>query len=326
MLFKNELEPSVVHWQLDLKRRETSSDVVTRLVEDLMLACVHGLATDVRMLLANARAAKVDIISGNTCLHSAAIHGHLDVLTILLDNQVDANQTDSDGVTALHWACYTGSAEMASKLLSHGASVSCRDSNQCEPLFLAAQHGHLKLVRMLLHAKASVHTVNRVGRTALMLACIRGRKDIVRLLLIYGSDPFAQDANGLSSLDHARAHRRTAIFQMLFESSMNRSASRLPLRRERRSLVSEVREAEPDETDAWERDMGKICSRMNKEIIGDLYARLVDFKQQNLGEEIALPEPMPRLDPTAQKGRTAAERLMAEERSDAESPWLSSTV
>mmetsp|Transcript_38839 Transcript_38839/g.72877 ORF Transcript_38839/g.72877 Transcript_38839/m.72877 type:complete len:320 (-) Transcript_38839:232-1191(-) len=319
MLFKNELEPSVVHWQLDLKRRETSSDVVTRLVEDLMLACVHGLATDVRMLLANARAAKVDIISGNTCLHSAAIHGHLDVLTILLDNQVDANQTDSDGVTALHWACYTGSAEMASKLLSHGASVSCRDSNQCEPLFLAAQHGHLKLVRMLLHAKASVHAVNNLGRTALMLACIRGRKDMVQLLLIYGADPFAQDASGLSSLDHARAHRHTAIFQVLFESSMNRSASSLP-------FVMETEENEPEQTDTWERDMGKICSRMNKEIIGDLYARLVDFKQQNLGEEIALPEPMPRLDPTAQKGRTAAERLMAEERSDAESPWLSSTV
>mmetsp|Transcript_38840 Transcript_38840/g.72881 ORF Transcript_38840/g.72881 Transcript_38840/m.72881 type:complete len:324 (-) Transcript_38840:232-1203(-) len=323
MLFKNELEPSVVHWQLDLKRRETSSDVVTRLVEDLMLACVHGLATDVRMLLANARAAKVDIISGNTCLHSAAIHGHLDVLTILLDNQVDANQTDSDGVTALHWACYTGSAEMASKLLSHGASVSCRDSNQCEPLFLAAQHGHLKLVRMLLHAKASVHAVNNLGRTALMLACIRGRKDMVQLLLIYGADPFAQDASGLSSLDHARAHGRTAILQMLFESSMNHSNSSLRLRR---NQCLEAEEAEPEETDVWERDMGKICSRMNKEIIGDLYARLVDFKQQNLGEEIALPEPMPRLDPTAQKGRTAAERLMAEERSDAESPWLSSTV
>mmetsp|Transcript_35863 Transcript_35863/g.68789 ORF Transcript_35863/g.68789 Transcript_35863/m.68789 type:complete len:324 (-) Transcript_35863:284-1255(-) len=323
MLFKNELEPSVVHWQLDLKRRETSSDVVTRLVEDLMLACVHGLATDVRMLLANARAAKVDIISGNTCLHSAAIHGHLDVLTILLDNQVDANQTDSDGVTALHWACYTGSAEMASKLLSHGASVSCRDSNQCEPLFLAAQHGHLKLVRMLLHAKASVHTVNQVGRTALMLACIWGHQDIVQLLLVYGADPFARDASGLSSLDHARAHGRTEVFKLLGNTLMHRSNSSLKLLNNR---CSETEEVEPGQTDTWERDMGTICCRMNKEIIGDMYARLVDFKQKNLGEEIALPEPMPQLDPTVEMRRIGADGLLVEEFSDAESPWLASTV
>jgi len=319
----HEMDPSVIVWQRKRNGEELPCDLATQLIDDLMSACAHGLATNVRMLLINARVANLDILSGNPCLHSAAIHGHLDVLIILLEYQADPNQTDSHGVTALHWVCFTGSVEMASKLLAYGASVSCRDSNQCEPLFLAAQHGHLKLVQMLLHAKASVHAVNNLGRTALMLACIRGRKDIVQLLLIYGADPFAQDASGLSSLDHARAHGRTAILQMLFESSMNHSNSSLRLRR---NQCLEAEEAEPEETDVWERDMGKICSCMNKEIIGDLYARLVDFKQQSLGEEIALPEPIPQFDPAAQMGRIGADGLMVEECSDADSPRFSSTV
>lgn len=211
--------------------------------------------------------------------------------------QADPNQTDDGGVTALHWACYTGNVDIADRLILYGAHVNSQDSNQCQPLFLAAQHGHLKLARMLLHAKADVHAANNLGQTALMLASARGHAEVVRLLLVYGGVPLAQDFKGMSSLDHARSHRHTAVFQILFESCMNRTKSQEVGGSGNAADCSfsvGADQAEASSMDSWEKHMSQICCRMNKEIVGDLYARLFDFKQKYcMPEEIALPEPTP---------------------------------
>jgi len=255
-----------------------------------MSACSHGLTAEVHRLLLEARTANVDVHNGNTLLQTAAIHGYLDVLVVLLEMRTDPNGADDSGVTALHWACYSGNLEMAEKLIAWGADVNARDVNKCSPLFLAAQHGHLRLTRVLLHARASVHSVNNQGRTALMLASSRGHADIVRLLLVYGCEPLVQDVNGLSSLDHARTRRHTAVFQLLLDSCMNRMNSHeqgSQGRPARRSFAETVNEVELESSDSWEGHLSELYCRMNKEIVGDLYARLIDFKQQNLAPDQA---------------------------------------
>lgn len=195
---------------------------------------------------------------------------------------------DEDGVVALHWACYSGNVEMISCLLAHGAQHDAADVTGCRPICLTSKHGHLQAMRTLLHTKACVHTVDQQGRNCLMLAASMGHFDLVRLLLLYGADPVVEDVSGLSALDHARVGKHGVALDVMLQSCIVRVHA-FEKKQKLQCCLHRVnsfqcpepsQDEDPGYSDSYEAHQTDIYLRLNREVVSDIFERLMSFKQR----------------------------------------------
>lgn len=205
----------------------------------------------------------------------------------LQESNANPNASDNDGVTPLHWACYLGDVKLITPLLAYGANVSSVTKDGTRPLLIAASYGHVRAILLLLHAGANLSDVDSKGRTAPMLASARGHTDAVRLLLLYGADPSILDGSKLSAADHAFTARHNTVLDVLLHACLNR----IPQEKSRRCSdcphpphtrkLARSRSAAQDEDDSWQKHQQDLYDRLSKEIVGDLYARLWNFRTGN---------------------------------------------
>jgi len=87
------------------------------------------------------------------------------------------------------------------KLLDKGANIETRGMLEQTPLIIASSEKSKDIVKLLIDRGCDVNAVDGFGTTALH-AGVRNF-EITKMLLAAGSDPWKEDKNGLTPLDHA---------------------------------------------------------------------------------------------------------------------------
>ena len=165
-------------------------NIVTRYKQHvLILACGHGDATLVELLLASG----VDVsVSGTkrynyqipyeeaTPLHAACANSHLHVVELLVDHGADIEKTNESSATPLIAAVRANDLTVIRSLLDAGADVN--HAVDVTPLSEATRKGKLEIVEELLSAGAIIGGPS-TKENALTRAC-RGRQHIVTELLL----------------------------------------------------------------------------------------------------------------------------------------------
>jgi len=258
-------------------------------ITSLRNACMYGDLAAAQRLISEGADPTVKGQSGHTCLHIAALHGQVHVLEYLLvKRKTEPNVFDNSGASPLHWACYSGNMRMISMLIDCGASANVDDSNGSQPLILTAIYAHLPAMLALLKAGANVHAVDHSGRTALIMAAARGNLEEARLLLLHGSDPLHVDDSGFDCMEHARMGKhhdvlkmlknsllvgKTTVCQAIKNADFVRSASQVDLR-----MKPSKQEHLDGCSDTWSEHQSELYMLLNREVVGDLFQRLMNFK------------------------------------------------
>ncbi|SIR29377.1 hypothetical protein SAMN05421578_11073 [Paenibacillus macquariensis] len=91
-------------------------------------------------------------------------------------------------------------------------------------LIPASEHGYVEVVKELLtRSDVDVNHVNDLGWTALMEAIILNnggetQQRVIEILIEYGADVTIPDRDGVTPLEHARAHHFVAIERILIDA------------------------------------------------------------------------------------------------------------
>ena len=185
-----------------------------------------------------------------TPLHYAAKNGHLDMIRFLLEKGADLAAADKHGWsvlqyavrystprtvetlidlgaalghverkgwTCLHLAARNGQADIARLLLERGANVDQTQDQGWNALHLAVRYGQPDTISTLLEYGIDINAANR-GWTALHLAALNGHTDIASILLNKGAETDAENAEGQSPLDIARAEGKETIAAIILEA------------------------------------------------------------------------------------------------------------
>ena len=120
--------------------------------EDLVQAAALGFIDMVRCLLL----AGMDVnerlhrFKGITALMLACRHGHADVVTLLIDFGAHIEAWDSDGDSAMTAAIRNGDVDIVRLLIGHANCVNSLHRCNVSPLMMASSAGHSGIVRLLL--------------------------------------------------------------------------------------------------------------------------------------------------------------------------------
>ena len=138
------------------------------------------------------------------------------------------DQVLSTGATALLRAAKGGDVEAVKLLLRYHANVELPTEDGITPLMAAAGMGHganptrgryktdaqgAECSRLLIEAGGKVNERARNRRTALHAAAQHGWNDTVKLLMASGAELEAEDATGLTPLDHAAGRYQRAFLE-----------------------------------------------------------------------------------------------------------------
>ena len=155
----------------------------------LILACKHGDATLVELLLANGADVSVSGTKLNcyrmpyeeaTPLHAACANNHLPVVRLLVDHGADIEKTNESSATPLIAAVRANDLSVIRLLLDAGAEVN--HAVDVTPLSEAAEKCELEIIEELLSAGAIIGGPS-IKENPLARAC-RGRQHIVAELLL----------------------------------------------------------------------------------------------------------------------------------------------
>lgn len=161
---------------------------------------------------------------GLTPLHIACIHGKAAIVEILLDMGADVNSKDLNECIPLHYAASRGHQNALLLLLHSGADINQTNIDKNTPLHLAVNNGHMNCVKALIYfaehgrKKMKINCTNEFGNTPLHLAAKWGYEGIARLLIENGAEPSLQNKHGKTSFDCAH---NLKILQVLKSSSPN---------------------------------------------------------------------------------------------------------
>lgn len=152
----------------------------------------------------------------------AATHGNK-VVTVraLIEAGADINLQDDIHDNPFLYAGAEGLLDIVKLLIDAGADPAITNRYGGTALIPASEHGYVEVVQVLLtRSKVNVNHVNNLGWTALMEAIILNdggekQQQVIQLLIEYGADVTIPDKNGITPLEHARAHHFTAIERLL---------------------------------------------------------------------------------------------------------------
>lgn len=128
----------------------------------------------------------------------ACKHGHAELVRLLLDRHGQFEVRDSNHISALSHAAAIGSEQIVDILLGRGAMVDPVDDQQRTPLHHAIRGGHAEVARQLIAAGADVNHLcpkEPGGYTPLHRCVTAGEAmvDVARLLLERGAERDAAD-------------------------------------------------------------------------------------------------------------------------------------
>ncbi|XP_013199735.2 ankyrin repeat domain-containing protein 27 [Amyelois transitella] len=146
---------------------------------------------------------------GLTPLHVACIHGKATIVEVLIDMGADVNARDLNECTPLHYAAARGHQNALLLLLHSGANINQANIDKNTPLHLSVNNGHMNCVKALIYyaehsrKKVNINSINENGNTPLHLASKWGYEGIARLLIENGAEPSLQNKCLKTAFDYA---------------------------------------------------------------------------------------------------------------------------
>ncbi|XP_068631741.1 ankyrin repeat domain-containing protein 27-like [Battus philenor] len=146
---------------------------------------------------------------GLTPLHVACIHGKAAIVEILLEMGADVNATDLNESIPLHYAASRGHQNALLLLLHSGANINHANVDKNTPLHLAVNNGHMNCVKALIYfaehgrKRMKINCINETGNTPLHLAAKWGYEGIARLLIENGAEPSLQNNHNKTAFEYA---------------------------------------------------------------------------------------------------------------------------
>jgi ankyrin repeat protein len=143
-------------------------------------------------LLLNKYKAIVDLstFDGSTPLHVACEHGFADIVQLLIASQANINAKMNDGTTAIMLACQNGHLPIVQMLVSTGqCNLNIQRLDGVTALFLVVQNGHEAtfdyLVANVDNIKETIDLPREDGASPIFKACQKGYESLVNKLLKY---------------------------------------------------------------------------------------------------------------------------------------------
>lgn len=188
---------------------------------------------------------KQEMTNMETSLLAATEKQETNTVISLLKKGAYINITDSKGRTPLMIATYKNDVKTAKALIEAGADVNIQDDMKNNPFLYAGAEGYLHILKLTIDAGADPSLTNRYGGTALIPASEHGyidvinelltrtsvdvnhvnnlgwtalmeaivlsngnetQQQVIRLLIEHGADVTIPDNDGVTPLEHARAH------------------------------------------------------------------------------------------------------------------------
>lgn len=177
----------------------------------LHAAARQGDVQAIASLLAAGSALEARDPSGSTALLVATRENQVGAARALIEAGADVNAQDGIHDSAYLYAGARGHLDILKMTLARGADLRSTNRYGGTALIPAAERGHVETVRTLVQAGVAVDHVNNLGWTALLEAVILGsggerHQQIVDILLEAGANPALADREGVTPLQHARAH------------------------------------------------------------------------------------------------------------------------
>lgn len=199
---------------------------------------------------------KKEMTNMETALLTATEKQETNTVISLLKKGTDINITDNKGRTPLMIATYKNDIKTAKALIEAGADVNIQDDMKNNPFLYAGAEGYLHILKLTIDAGADPSLTNRYGGTALIPASEHGyidvikelltrttidvnhvnnlgwtalmeaivlsngnetQQQVIRLLTTHGADVNIPDNDGVTPLEHARAHNFEEIEKILLE-------------------------------------------------------------------------------------------------------------
>ncbi|UKS27051.1 ankyrin repeat domain-containing protein [Paenibacillus sp. HWE-109] len=155
----------------------------------------------------------------------AATHGNkVETVKALIEAGADINLQDHKRDNPLLYAGAQGMLEIVQLMIDAGADPAITNRYGGTALIPASEHGYIEVVKELLsRSKINVNHINNLGWTALMEAIILSngkekQQQVIQVLIAYGADVTIPDKDGVTPLEHARAHHFTAIERLLIDA------------------------------------------------------------------------------------------------------------
>ncbi|MFJ8217450.1 ankyrin repeat domain-containing protein [Bacillus cereus] len=199
---------------------------------------------------------KKEMTNMETALLAATEKQEMNTVISLLKKGANINIKDNKGRTPLMIATYKNDVKTAKALIEAGADVNIQDNIKNNPFLYAGAEGYLDILKLTIDAGADPSLTNRYGGTALIPASEHGyidvikelltrttidvnhvnnlgwtalmeaivlsngnetQQQVIRLLIEHGADVNIPDNDGVTPLEHARAHNFEEIKKILLE-------------------------------------------------------------------------------------------------------------
>lgn len=199
-------------------------------VEKQLLTATEQRATaTVLSLIQQGANINVTDSKGRTPVMVATYENDVKTARILIDAGADVNIQDGMKNNPFLYAGAEGYLEILKLTIDAGADPTLTNRYGGTALIPAAEHGHIEVIKELLtRTNIDVNHVNNLGWTALMEAIVlndgnKEQQQVIRLLIEHGADINIPDHDGVTPLQHARAHKFKEIEEILLQAGAQKS-------------------------------------------------------------------------------------------------------
>nr|WP_233567070.1 ankyrin repeat domain-containing protein [Cohnella endophytica] len=197
---------------------------VSSMNESLVRAAANGDTNKVMQWIKDGADINTRDENGRTPILAATQGNKVDSVRALIEAGADINLQDDKLDNPFLYAGAEGLLEIVKLMIDAGADPSITNRYGGTALIPASEHGYVEVVKELLtRSKVNVNHVNDLGWTALLEAILLSnggekQQQVIKMLIEYGADVRIPDTNGVTPLEHARAHHYTAIERLLVDA------------------------------------------------------------------------------------------------------------
>jgi uncharacterized protein len=186
----------------------------------LLDAAAAGRTAEVSRLIAAEADLEARDAQGRSPLLLAVAGNHVAIAKALLAAGANINAQAANRDTPWLLAGAAGRAEIVAAMIPLKPDLTIRNRYGGVSVIPASERGHVDYVRRVVTTGIDVDHVNDLGWTALLEAVIladggRDHQEIVRILLAAGADRGIADKDGVTALQHARAHGYDELVRLL---------------------------------------------------------------------------------------------------------------